>query len=535
MKIKINYDYIIVGGGSAGCVLANRLTENPKVQVLLLEAGGSDSNPLVKIPFGWTLIAYSKKFGWGYKTKPSEAINGRGMNWPRGKLLGGSSSINGMIYVRGQPQDYDYWAELGNRGWSWQEVLPYFKRSEDFYLGANDTHGAGGPMHISSAAKSELSEIYISACEQLGIPVNPDFNDGNQEGVGYYQTNIKSGQRQGTANTFLAPAMNRNNLTVLTQAYAEKISFEGKQAKAVRFQLRGQHHECNAKQEIIISAGAINSPQLLQLSGLGPKQLLQSHGIEPVQELAGVGENLQDHLGVVVAREITAPITMAEQLKPLGFVASLIEYLRHKTGILSTSAAAVGAFYRSATDNPRADMQLHFTPMSGSRDDDGKSLLDKKTGVTSIATSMHPESRGTVRIVSKDPLVPPEIDANYLSTEKDLQDMIEAVHFQRKIFASPPFVGITGEEIRPGDVVQTDRDIIDYIRDTCVTNYHPVGTCKMGSDELAVVDDCLRVRGVAKLRVVDASVMPTLISGNTNAATIMIAEKAADMIKQTKL
>ena len=534
-KIKNSYDYVIVGAGSAGCVLANRLSANPANSVLLLEAGGPDKSPLIRMPFGWTTIAYHKNFSWMHRTKASPALDGRSMDWPRGKLLGGSSSTNGMVYVRGQAADYDQWAALGNAGWSWQEVLPYFRKSEDFHAGESAAHGVGGELHVEVCGRDELGDRYISACVEAGMPQSDDFNTGEQQGVGYYQVTVKKGVRQSTSAVFLKPVLQRENLTVVTHAMAEQVLFEGERAVGIQFSHGKKASKrisitVKASREVILSGGVINTPQLLQLSGVGPADLLTQHSIPVIKALPGVGENLQDHLGVMVAREINTPITLAAELKPHRLLYNLYLYWRYKTGIINTPGGYVGVFLKSDPSLESADMQLHFNSVSGYREDSGKSVLDKVNGATSVLTPMRPESRGSVKIVSTDPYQHPAIDANYMATEKDRADMLKTVHIQRRLFAGSAIEEVAGDEIRPGSHLQNDEDLMAYIRASCVTNYHPVGTCKMGNDEMAVVDDKLRIHGLKNIRVVDASIMPTLISGNTNATTIMIAERAAEFI-----
>ncbi len=506
--------------------MANRLSQNPRNTVLLIEAGKPD-NWLVRMPAGAMAIAYDKRFSWMHQTLASDAIAGRAMDWPRGKVLGGSSSTNGMVYVRGQAADYDAWADLGNSGWDWQSVLPYFKKLEDFHGGESAVHGAGGPVHVQLAESDELGDRFIKACRQAGIPATEDFNTGEQEGVAYYQVNIRNGVRQSAAESYLKPVVDRTNLSVLTSSMVERITFNGNTATGVVLRHNAKQRSIGANKEVLLCAGAVNSPQLLQVSGVGDAALLGDLGIPVVHNLLGVGQNLQDHLGITVACEVQEPITFKAQLAPHRFAKHIYRYLRYGKGLLSMPAGYVGAFFKSEPSLDRPDMQLHFNPASGVREAGGRARMDKVAGVTSIVTPMRPDSRGYIRIVSKDINQHPEINPNYLSTERDCAAMLSALSWQREIFSQSSMAEIAASEIRPGQELQSDEALLQYIQQWSITNYHPVGSCKMGDDPLAVVDSNLRVHGLNGLRVVDASIMPNLISGNTNAATMMIAEKVA--------
>jgi choline dehydrogenase len=530
MNSENSFDYIIVGGGSAGCVLANRLTASGKHRVLLLEAGPSDWNPLVHIPIGWTQISYHDSFNWGNRIEPEAATGNRPMYWPRGKLLGGSSSINGMIYIRGHREDFDAWRDLGCEGWGWDSVLPYFDRSESFQGAAGEGASQEGATGLSEVEHSEVSDLFIKSCQAYGLERIDDFNAGEHEGVAYYRGNIVRGRRQSTAHCYLKPARKRDNLRVITGALCERVSFEGKRASGVVVNLEGQSIRYQASREVILSAGAINSPQLLQLSGVGPGDLLRRHGIAPVVELEGVGQNLKDHLGTMAAYQVSGVRTIRDEMNPIGLIRQFYKYLRHRLGLLSYPSGHVGAFFRSSDSEPRADIQLFFMPVGGDRDANNQTVMDKMPAVTAMIQNVRPESRGSVTLNSASPADLPTIHANYLDTERDRRAMVEGFKQIRRIFEQSPIAEIRGEELRPGEQVQTDDEILNYIREEATTGYHPVGTCKMGTDALAVVDPELRVQGCQGLRVVDASIMPDIVTGNTNAATIMIAEKASDMI-----
>jgi choline dehydrogenase len=531
------YDYIIVGAGSAGCALAYRLSREASRRVLLLEAGGNDSFPLIHIPLGFAFLMKNPKVNWCYETEPEPNMHHRRISWPRGKVLGGTSCINGMVYIRGQREDYDHWSELGNTGWSYDEVLPYFKRSEHKAEGANDWHGYSGPLWVEDVADSQkldLADIYIQAAIQSEIPYNEDFNGPTQEGAGYYQTNIRKGRRQSSARTFLAECKKRPNLTILTGALTEQILIENGVAIGVEYRLTGKKesrveraYTCG---EVILCSGVINSPQLLELSGIGDRELLESLGVDVKQHLPGVGENLQDHLTINVQQALHGVPTFFEETRPLAMIKNLFNYLLKGSGLLAHPAAQVGVFFRTSDGLDRPDAQIHFAPAAS--EPDRKGNLKPTPGTTATVCFLRPESRGSVHIRSVDPMVHPTIRANYLDTENDRKSIVAAFRKVRDIFLAPALAKYRGDEVRPGQLAQSDEQILDYVRAEAESVYHPVGTCKMGSDAMAVVDDRLRVHGVKRLRVADASIMPKLISGNTNAPAVMIAEKCADMLLQ---
>jgi choline dehydrogenase len=531
------YDYIIVGAGSAGCALAYRLSREASRRVLLLEAGGKDSSPLIHIPLGFAFLMKNPKVNWCYETEPEPNMHHRRISWPRGKVLGGTSCINGMVYIRGQREDYDHWRDLGNAGWSYDEVLPYFKRSEHKAEGSNDWHGYGGPLWVEDVAdnqKLDLADMYIQAAVQQEIPYNEDFNGPTQEGAGYYQVNIRKGRRQSTARTFLAACKNRPNLTVITGAQCERILIENGVATGVEYSVAGKKEsrveQVFARSEVILSGGTINSPQLLELSGIGDREHLATLGIDSVHHLPGVGENLQDHLTINIQQGLHGVTTFYEESRPLAFIKNLFKYFTKGTGLLAHPAAQVGVFFRSSDDADRPDAQIHFAPAAS--EPDSKGNLKPKPGTTATVCFLRPESRGSVHIRSKDPLAYPAVRANYLDTEGDRKSIVDAFRKVREIFTAPALNKYLGEEFMPGPLTQSDAQILDYVRAEAESVYHPVGTCKMGSDKMAVVDERLRVHGVEHLRIADASVMPNIISGNTNATAIMIAEKCADMLLQ---
>jgi choline dehydrogenase len=522
------YDYIIVGAGSAGCVLANRLSADPTTKVLLLEAGGRDTNPFIHMPAGYVALMRGGWIDWGYHTEPQKQLNNRKLFWPRGKVLGGSSSVNAMVYVRGCHSDYDNWRQLGNAGWSYTDCLPYFRKAETYERGADDFHGSDGPLRVSRpSVKSALSKAWIEAGQQAGYPYNDDFNGTTQEGFGPLDATISSARRASAAVCYLKPALPRPNLTVITKAQTSRILFEGNRAVGVEYVQDKQVHQIRAEREVILSGGAINSPQVLLLSGVGDGDHLREQGIKTVTDLKGVGQNLQDHLHSSVKWSCTQNITLFNNVKPLGAALAMAQYYLFKSGPSTTPGLEALAFLKSRPEVADPDLQYHF--VMALYNDHGRDIVQRH-GFMSYFNLSRPESRGYIKLRSTDPLAHPIIEPNYLESENDLRTLRAGLKISRDVIAQNAFDPYRGEELAPGPAVKTDKEIDDYIRQNSETLYHPVGTCKMGSDAQAVVDDQLRVHGVEGLRVVDASIMPRLVSGNTNAPTIMIAEKAADMI-----
>ncbi len=525
------FDYVIVGAGSAGCVLANRLSADGKNSVLLLEAGLRDTNLWIHVPLGYGRLFKEKSVNWMYQTEPEPGLEGRSVFQPRGKVLGGSSSINGLLYVRGQHEDYDRWRQHGNQGWGFDDVLPYFKKAEDQQRGADDFHGAGGPLPVSDLGHPDrVSAAFITAAAEVGLPVNRDFNGASQEGAGFFQTTTRHGRRASAAVAYLRSAKGRGNLHVETSALAQRIMFAGRRADAVEYRQAGVVKTARARKEILVAGGAFNSPQLLQLSGVGPAELLRRHGIEVVLDAPGVGHNLQDHMQVRVVMRCAQPITLNDIVNnPVRKALAGLQYAAFRTGPLTIAAGTSGAFVKT---NPRLatpDVQIHFLPFST---DKMGEKLHSFSGFTASVCQLRPESRGSLRIRSADPAAPPEIRINYLSTEVDRSTNVEGLKLLRKILNAPALQPYVVEEVDPGAKVASDEALLGYCRARGSTIYHPTSTCRMGNDPLAVVDQRLRLRGVEGLRVVDASVMPDLVSGNTNAVVIMIAEKASDMILQ---
>lgn len=527
------YDYLIIGAGSAGCVLANRLSADSKNRVCLVEAGGSDKNPLISTPLGITTTAAGGLYNWKYNTIKQKTMNDRSIYCPRGKVFGGSSSINAMLYVRGQKQDYDSWVELGNKGWGYNDVLPYFKKSQNQERGQDLYHAVGGPLNVADLRnKHPLCNAVINAAIDSGEKFNDDFNGENQEGVGWFQATQKDGQRCSAAAAYLHPVLKyRSNLTVISNARTAKVLFEEKRAVGVEIIKDGQHKELRAQKEVILSAGAFGTPQILLLSGIGCEKKLSPHGIKQIHHLPGVGENLQEHVDVtIIAKDKTK--TSWAPLLPLPFIRSageLLRYIFKRKGMFSSVVTEAGGFIKVDDESLSPDIQLHIAPLA--MGDHGRHLpYYWQHGISVHACVLRPKSRGQVSLASANPQIDPTIDLNLLSHEDDINLLTKAFQRMRGILSSPTLYQRLEQEITPGNEVESVNEIKSYIRKHANHIYHPVGTCKMGTDEMAVVDDELRVRGIENLRIVDASIMPSIISGNTNAPTIMIGEKAADMI-----
>jgi len=525
------FDYIIIGGGSAGCVLAARLSEDPDVTVALLEAGPIDSNLLIHCPAGVAVLAMSPWDNWRFETTPQPGLNGRRGYQPRGKVLGGSSSINAMVYARGQRSDYDHWVAKGNPGWSFDDVLPYFKRAENNERGGDALHGAGGPLNVKDLpTPNRFGPIFVQASVQAGFPANPDFNGPEQEGVGMYQVTHRNGERCSAAKAYLTPNLSRPNLLVITGAQTTRILLEKKRAVGVEFHQGGMVQQLKASREVLLCAGALQSPQILMLSGIGEHRQLLENGIAVLHDLPGVGLHLHDHPDVV-------QVANAPRLKDLFGISptgawhalkGIVEWYRHRTGLLTTNFAEAGGFIKSAPEEPIPDLQLHF--VIGKLVDHGRKLTFGH-GYSAHVCVLRPLSRGSVRLDGKDPLTPPLIDPNFLGERDDMERMIRGFRILRRILSQPVLAGYGGRESATSASARTDLQIEQFIRDHADTIYHPVGTCRMGPGPLDVVDAQLRVHGLQGLRVVDASIMPRIVSGNTNAPVIMIAEKAADMVK----
>jgi choline dehydrogenase len=526
-----SFDYVVVGAGSAGCVLANRLTASGRHRVLLLEAGGHDRHIWIHIPLGYGKLFSDSKVNWLYSSEPEAELNNRQIIQPRGKVLGGSSSINGLLYIRGQPADFDHWRQLGNSGWSFEDVLPYFRRAEDQARGEDALHGVGGPLAVSDVCEPHpLCEAFIAAAQQAGFARNDDFNGPTQEGAGYFQLTARRGRRCSTAVGYLGQARRRPNLAVVSNALASRILFSGRRAIGVEYRCGGATRVAYANAEVIVAGGAFNSPQLLQLSGLGPAALLESFGINVIADMPGVGADLQDHLQVRLQYRCTRPITMNDVIHSWRHrTGAGLRYALFRKGLLAIGAGYAGGFFRTNALAATPDVQVHFIIFSA---DTAGASLHTFPGFIASVCQLRPESRGFVRIKSADPSKPPAIQPRYLSSPTDRDTVVAGLKLLRRIMSQPAMRRYIAEERAPDPRCTSDVELLAFARATGTTVFHPTSTCRMGFDSTAVVDERLRVHGIARLRVVDGSIMPTLVSGNTNAAIVMIAEKGADMILQ---
>lgn len=528
-RIAMSFDYIIIGAGSAGCVIANRLSADPQVSVLLLEAGPKDNNPMIHMPGGCAKVLQSDTLNWQLWSTPQKQLNNRRLWIPRGRTLGGSSSANGMVYIRGHASDYDDWAAAGNDGWGFKEVLPLFKGFEDQVRGADDYHGAGGELYVADApSDNPLFDRFIDAGVELGIPANNDFNGAEQEGIGRFQVTIKNGVRWSAATAFLKPVVKRPNLTVLTGANVTRLLLQGEHVTGVEYQGRKGLESVSARREVILSAGAVKNPQILQLSGIGHPDDLASVGIQVRHTLPGVGRNLQEHLDLLLRYECVEPITLNGAMRPDRQLKAGLQYILFKKGVAACNNIEGGAFVKSEPGLSRPDIQLHFVPanMQGLTDP-----LPKQHGITLHACNLRPESRGSVTLASSNPLDAPLIDFNFLDSDADWQQMFKALKLSQELMAARAWDGLIGRPLLPDSICRDEDSMRAAIAACSETVYHPVGTCKMGADEMAVVDSQLSVHGIQGLRIADASIMPTLIGGNTNAPAMMIGEKCAQLIQ----
>jgi choline dehydrogenase len=522
-------DFVVVGAGSAGCVLANRLSADPQQHVVLLEAGGRDWNPWIHVPVGYFKTMHNPAVDWCYRTEPDPGLNGRQLDWPRGKVLGGSSSLNGLLYVRGQKEDYERWRQMGNPGWGWDDVLPLFKKSEDQERGEDDYHGVGGPLSVSNMRlRRPICDSWVAAAQNAGYAYNNDYNGAEQEGVGYFQLTTRNGRRCSTAVAYLNPVRKRPNLRIVTRALTTRIVMDGKRAVGVTYiGPDGQERTIRARREVILSSGAIGSPQLLMLSGIGEAEQLQANGIAVVKDLQCVGKNLQDHLQARLIYKCNEPTLNDEVRSTFNQMRIGLKYLLFRAGPMTMAASLATGFLKTHDEVATPDIQFHIQPWSADSPGEG---VHPFSAFTASVCQLRPESRGEIRLKGPDPKSYPAIHPNYLATETDRRTIVEGVKIARKIAALPPLAGKIAEQFRPDSSVTSDEQLLDWVRNNSTTIYHPTGTCRMGADPQSVVDARLRVHGIDGLRVADCSIMPEIVSGNTNAAAIMIGEKASDMI-----
>ena len=533
--MKFSHKYIIIGAGSAGCVLANKLSENPNNSVLLIEAGPMDNYSSIKMPLAASSLFKNKKYGWCYETEPEENLNNRTINWPRGKTLGGSSSINGMLYIRGQAEDYEEWEKVGNKGWGYRDLMKYFVALENNQNHEDQYHGNFGPLWVETYQPIlEASKSFLNACKEYGLNKNNDFNGEFQEGYGQYQVNIKNGKRFSSSDAFLKPVLDRPNLELLTNTLVEKIITSNKKAVGVKIKNKKGTQIIGSTSEIVLCGGSINSPQLLMLSGIGPKKHLMDLKIPIVHDLPGVGKNLQDHLTVNISYKINQLKTFSELMKPVGMIKNLFEYFIHKKGLMTYPASDIGVFFKTNENIKTPNAQVHFAPGAGKYNKNG--AMKPSSGITASICNLRPQSRGHLELISSDPNDAPKIHANYLDQKIDVEWMIEGIQKIREIFKTPSMQELEAVELQPGTHCIKNNDIEEFIRNESLSVYHPIGTCKMGHGNECVVDDELKVKGIKRLRVADASIFPSIISGNTNATCNVIGSKCADLIlKNTKV
>ena len=527
--MKFSHKYIIIGAGSAGCVLANKLSENPNNSVLLIEAGPMDNYSSIKMPLAASSLFKNKKYGWGYETEPEKNLNNRTINWPRGKTLGGSSSINGMLYIRGQAEDYEEWEKAGNKGWGYRDLMKYFVALENNQNHEDQYHGNFGSLWVETYQPIlEASKSFLNACNEYGLTKNSDFNGQTQEGYGKYQVNIKNGQRFSASDAFLKPILDRPNLQLLTNTFVERIITSNKKAIGVKIKNKQGTQIIGCTSEIVLCGGSINSPQLLMISGIGPKEHLMDLKIPLVHDLPGVGKNLQDHLTVNVSYKINKLKTFSELMKPLGMIKNLFEYFTKHKGLMTYPASDIGIFFKTNVNIKTPNAQVHFAPGAGKYNKNG--AMKPSSGITASVCNLRPQSRGHLELISSDPKDAPKIYANYLDQKIDMEWMIEGIQKIREIFKTPSMKELEAVELQPGTHCIKNNDMEEFIKNESLSVYHPIGTCKMGHGKECVVDDKLKVRGIKKLRVADASIFPSIISGNTNATCNVIGAKCADLI-----